>query len=224
MNEVCAERIRNYWWKKRRGNMEHSEQNETMHKKFQIVAQELGWKYQHKYEHGGYLQSPIFRLFFRIDHQKNRYNISLTLPSEWPKRFPSDLLSYEEKFQGKEFVTDITVSAGKSPETIARDIQNRLVAGCVEIYNRGFKAKTEYDEYKAKLEAQLRALQAIVPDMGPGCHYRPESHVLDTASGRWGDHRIQCSLGTTMQLEVSSVSTELAVKILELVVNHKEGE
>lgn len=178
------------------------------------VAKELGWTWEPVYQHGGYLQSPTFRLFARVNHQTKRFEISVSLDRNMFKTHTVyDFMTYDERNGRVPAPTvEITVSADKCAEKIACDIQNRLVNDADTIYTRALIREMDRRAYEAKVNESKAKLAAIL-NLKP---YGQSDQKLWGYSDNW---RVEVDVCSTVDITLTRLSTETAAKILEVLKN-----
>lgn len=154
-----------------------------------------------------------------VTHSDKRLTVSVDLPGIRDRKGYTnaqsrrDLLTYEER-KGAEPVTEISVSAERSAEVIARDITRRLIPGATELYRRACERRDCAEAHERGTAETLATLAKRL-----GVETRKDSDCLYP-----GGIDLHVSGPNSIRVEHLSVSVDVAVRLVEMIRAEKVDE
>lgn len=141
---------------------------------------------------------------FFYDVRKKRVEINPV----WLRGEHNEILPYRERCDS------ITVSAEKPAEKIAKDIQRRLLPDYDAAFERGRVEKESQDRSSKSRNETIAKVEAIL-ETKKSTHSDNTVHAYHRANSSSVDCRVSYD-GSSVELKFSSVSKEIALKILAL--------
>lgn len=214
MNTPKNDQVKSKWELERDQERERSE---AMHAKIKEACNILHFRQDRtndNWDHGGYIEiSPTskVRLFYRVDLKTNRIEVSFSTVPDC-KINVHDLTTYEERQNG--YTREITLSATKSPQQIARDIERRLLPIMRDFEDRLLARLAEKERYASAVAANQSALKKAWPLL-------KESHKANTLY-KWVQSVAHCTIEVfdgSCNIELKYLSPDLACKVAKLLAN-----
>lgn len=201
----------------------------TLHKIGADVAKHLpGWRYDtlEHYQHLAEIIGPDRQRFYlQWDKGYNKIRVSGCFPdmhSLSNNRHGSCSNYSSTKGAG---YSSIGLSADKGIKAIADDIKRRFIPGYVAAFHLALKEKKQFQDKCMALQYRADALAKVAPGLYDDYHYKRKRGELSTSYRKRGQVSgcgVSVEMSTysdTVRLELDSLSTEKAIKILAIINN-----
>lgn len=154
----------------------------------------------------GFTQVGAIKVWFGYDSHAHR----LTVHASWPTYNNATIGPWELNPRPED--PTITVSASKSPDTIAADISRRfmpryldVLSRCLEVFNK----RRAYNERQQSLTANVQAALGYEPWGAKATSFDLPPNLKDASA--YGDVEIS---GDTVRVHVNSLNEERALKLI----------
>ena len=177
------------------------------------IALALGWEWtpaeEQQNPHGFHIDGPEGSgLFLRF--RDGRINVS----GRWPEHVNQH--SFYPSNHGTDVLSDITVSASRSPEQVARDINKRYIPLYFPVFQKKKQERADYIARQAMRHERANELASLCGGSPPYRHEdkEPAAHLSYSESKLYGHMKV--GYGGDIHLDIHDVPFDLAKQIVRL--------